>query len=292
MTFARRLTGFGAGLAMAATVLSAPAVAAAPPEGAYWHTRALTTSAHPWRFGAKSDPYSLVQREIMESWSAPDGRQWSGFRELGARPATPADEKAWRRDGSPSKWSESIDGKTVKLSTAPSNGQLLPARGENQFSFAGQRLTYDEVQRLPADPVRLKDWIRRCGQVSRVPDDALDAWISGTLPQLLYTVPAPKEVRAAAYQALLTMPGVRAAGTAKDDLGRSGAAVLADRTGKPQRNGDSVTISMIVDTGRMVLLARSQTVKAGGKALGGKSYDETLTEVGWTDAQPTVPALP
>lgn len=39
-----------------------------------------------------------------------------------------ADKKAWQRDGSPSTWSESIDGKTVKLSAEPSKGRVDPVR--------------------------------------------------------------------------------------------------------------------------------------------------------------------
>jgi hypothetical protein len=288
---ARRLIALGVGLAVGATVLSAPA-AAAPPEGAYWHTRALMTSTHPWRFGTKSDPYSLVQQRISESWSAPDGRRWFGYRELGTQPATAADKKAWQRDGSPSKWSESIDGKTVKLSTEPSKGRMVPVRERNQFLLAGQWLTYDEVQRLPADPNRLKDWLTKAGQVSRLQDISIPGWLTSTLPQLLHALPAPKEVRAAAYQALLTMPGVRADGNAKDNLGRSGAAVVIDRSNGTGEKATSVQLRLIVDTGRMVLLSQDQTVMLNGKAFAQKSFNETLVEAGWTNSQPAVPALP
>ncbi|MGN9846409.1 hypothetical protein ACTMTI_50700 [Nonomuraea sp. H19] len=289
----RPLISLGIGLVVGATaLLGAPAAAAAaPPEGAYWHSRALMTTTHPWRFGSKPDPYSLVQRRILERWTAPDGRTWVGFRELGTLPKTAADKKAWQRDGSPAKWSESIDGKTVKLSTEPSKGSLSPVRNENSFHLAMQRLTYDEVQRLPADPNNLKDWLKRAGQVSRVPVGSLDGWVTNTLPEILHDIPAPKEVRAAAYQALLTMPDVRADGNAKDTLGRSGAAILIDRTGK-EKNKGSAKIRLIVDTGKMVLLSRDQTVTFNGKTLGGKTYNETLVEVGWTNSQPAVPALP
>lgn len=291
MTFSRRLIALGAGLAVGVTVLGAPPAAAAPPEGAYWHTRTVTTALHPWRFGTKSDSYALVQRQVLETWSAPDGRSWFGYRDLGTRPATEKDKKAWQRAGSPSTWSESIDGKTVKLSAEPAKGRVAPVRNRNEFEFAGQKLTYDEVQRLPADPVKLKDWIRRAGQVGRVPEANLDNWVAQTLPQLLYEVPAPKEVRAGAYQALLTMPGARSGGETKDELGRSGAAVVVERKAE-QKDGDSVSFGLIVDTGRMVLLAKGQTVKVDGKELGFKTYHETLPEVGWTNAQPAVPALP
>ena len=97
----------------------------------------------------QSNPYSLVERRISEQWQAPDGRLWVGYRELGTLPASAADKKAWRRDGSPSKWSESVNRKTVKLSTEPAKGNVTPVRNENSFRLAGQRLTCDEVQRCP-----------------------------------------------------------------------------------------------------------------------------------------------
>ncbi|MGP4103421.1 hypothetical protein [Nonomuraea sp. KM90] len=61
-----------------------------------------------------------------------------------------------------------------------------------------------------------------------------DSFVAGSLPDLLYRLPAPKEVRAAAYQLLLTMPGVHAEGAGRDDLGRSGAVVSIDQ---PQATG-------------------------------------------------------
>ncbi|SDH79093.1 hypothetical protein [Nonomuraea jiangxiensis] len=289
----RSLIAISAGLALGVTGLlgTPPATAAAPPEGAYWHSRTLMTNTHPWRFGSKSHPYSLVQRRISEHWNSSDGREWVGFRELGTLPKSAADKKAWQRDGSPTKWSESIDGKTVKLSTEPAKGSMTPVRDENSFRLAGQRLTYDEVQRLPADPNNLKDWLTRAGQASRVPDGSLDRWVTNTLPQILHSIPAPKEVRTAAYQALLTMPGVRADGNTKDTLGRSGAAILIDLTSKEQSK-DSTKLRLIIDTGKMVLLSQDQTVMWNGKTLEGKTHNQTLLEVGWTNSQPTVPALP
>ncbi|MEU8354655.1 hypothetical protein AB0C27_01475 [Nonomuraea sp. NPDC048882] len=287
----RRLITLGVALAAGAAVLGTPpAVAATPPEGAYWHTRTLMTETHPGRFGTRAHPYSLVERFVGVRWNAPDGRAWFGGRLLGVRPKTAADRKAWQRDGSPSTWSETLDGKTVKLSTPPGRGSLTAApKGRDQFEFAGQRLTYDEIQRLPADPARLKAWLMKAGRVGREMD--LTAWVEETLPMLLHDIPAPKQVRAAAYQALLSLPGARVHGEAKDELGRSGAALVIDRPGGKAKRAPSTRVRMIVDTGRMVLLAQDQLGTSGGKASAEWSYRKTLIEVGWTDAPPAAPAL-
>ncbi|MFC4006270.1 hypothetical protein ACFOY2_03480 [Nonomuraea purpurea] len=283
----RPLISVGVGLAVGATALMGAPASAAEPEGAYWHTRTLSTSTHPWKFGTRTNSYSLVEQQVIERWTTPDGKSWFGNRELATLPKSAADKKAWQRDGSPAKWSSSIDGKTVKLSAEPAKGHLTPGRKPEEFQFGGQWLTYDEVQRLPADPTGLKAWLTKAAQVSRIPAPSIDGWIRGTLPQLLYILPAPKEVRASAYNALLTMPGVRSQGEAKDSLGRSGTAVLVESTTK-QKN----TTKLTVDTGRMVLLSENQTVLLNGKKFEMKSYDETIVEAGWTNSVPAVPALP
>ncbi|MGW4793855.1 hypothetical protein ACWEPC_15775 [Nonomuraea sp. NPDC004297] len=300
---ARRLVILGVALAMGATVLggAVPAASAsAPPEGAYWHTRSLMTNSHPWRFGSKSDPYSLVQRSIMEEWSAPDATRWFGWRELETLPATARDRKAWQRDGSPSRWSESIDGKTVKLSTEPAKGRVNQVRDQrqrpetrNKFELGGQWLTYEEVQRLPADPDRLKGWLTEAARVGRIEQGSVDHWLSSTLRVLLYDLPAPKEVRAAAYRALLTLPHVRSGGDGvRDPLGRSGSAVVIDQSTGTGKKAGASTVRLIVDTGRMVLLSSEQTMSLAGEPMPGKSYIQTMIEVGWTDSRPAVPALP
>ncbi|MFI6630481.1 hypothetical protein ACIBI7_16565 [Nonomuraea fuscirosea] len=290
-TPARRLIILGVALAAGAAVLGTPAaVAATPPAGAYWHTRTLMTEPHPGRFGTRAHPYSLVERFVGVRWNAPDGRAWYGGQTLGTLPKTAADRKAWRRDGSPSTWSESLDGRTVKLSSKPGRGSVSPAlKGHDQFEFAGQRLTYDEVQRLPADPAQLKAWLMKAGQVGREMD--LAAWVEETLPLLLHDIPAPKQVRAAAYQALLSLPGARVDGEAKDELGRSGAALVIDRPGGKAKGAPPTRVRMIVDTGRMLLLAVDQLGTSGGRASAEWSYRKTLVEVGWTDAPPAAPAL-
>ncbi|YCK37661.1 hypothetical protein ACNF49_27465 [Actinomadura sp. ATCC 39365] len=287
----RRLIAMGAGLAVGAALGTPAPAAAAPPEGAYWHVKELLSMRQQERFGTRAHPYSLVKRQITERWTTPDGRAWYAYRELGTTPPTPADKKAWQRDGSPAKWSESVDGKTVRLSAEPTKGHLGTVRERVQFELAGQLLTYDEVQRLPADPALLKDWLTRAGRVSRIPESALPGWVAGTLPQLLHVLPAPKEVRNAAYQAMLTMPGVRADGDAKDELGRPGAVVVIDTVNGTGETAMRTSVRLIVDTGRMVLLSQEYTGGRGGKGPG-KSSVTTLAEVGWTDARPAVPALP
>ncbi|MET7330656.1 hypothetical protein [Nonomuraea sp. NPDC005650] len=301
----RPLIAVGAGLAAmgAAALLGLPslakapevrltAAASAPPEGAYWHTRMLFKKTSPRRLGSGANRYWVVEQQLIERWTTPDGRSWVGSRELGAYPESAADRAAWRRDGSPAKWSRTADGQTVALSTQPAKGHVSPARGDNTFLLAGQRLTYEEVQRLPADPNALKSWLAQAARVSRAQENAVDRDVTWALPDLLYRLPAPKEVRAAAYQALLTMPGVRARGKTVDGAGRTGMALSIEFQTGDRKEPTKATTDLVIDTGTMLLLSEGQTSVINGKESRGEAGNQTVLQAGWTDAAPAVPALP
>ncbi|MDX3105631.1 hypothetical protein [Nonomuraea angiospora] len=303
---ARPLIALGAGLAAVGTaallglpsLAKAPearltAAASAPPEGAYWHTRVLLKRPEHRQVGSGANLYSVVQQTLIEEWTAPDGRRWVGSREAGAYPQSAADRAAWRRDGSPTKWTRTANGQTVSLSTKPAKGHVTPVRGDNTFFLAGQRLTYDEVQRLPANPDALKSWLAQAARVSGAPASAVDRNVTSALPSLLHDLPAPKEVRAAAYQALLTMPGVSSRGKSVDGAGRTGAALSIDHQQAGQKDDSiKVTTDLVVETGTMLLLSQSQTTLKDGKVFPNKTMSQTVLQAGWTNAEPAVPALP
>ncbi|MEQ4715543.1 hypothetical protein [Nonomuraea sp. B19D2] len=269
------------------------AAASAPPEGTYWHTRVLSQRTNPRQFGSGANRYWVVEQDLAEQWTMPDGSSWFGVRGLGAYPKSAADRKAWRRDGSPAKWTRTADGQYVKLSTEPDKGHVSPVRGRNTFFLAGQKLRYDEVQRLPADPNGLKSWLTEAARVSRVKENGVDRYVTGALSGLFHQLPAPKEVRTAAYQALLTMPGVRAQGRTKDNAGRTGAALSVDYPETVQ-SGDTIKTKtdLIIDTDTMLLLSRTWTTRLNGKLFINKISTETVLQAGWTNAEPAVPALP
>ncbi|MET8162352.1 hypothetical protein ABZT47_38840 [Sphaerisporangium sp. NPDC005289] len=304
----RPLIAVGTGLAAVGTaallglpsVVKAPetrlaAAASAPPEGAYWHTRVLTQRTGPRQMGSGANRYWVVEQELSEEWTAPDGKAWFGYRKAGAHPKSATDRKAWRRDGSPAKWTRTADGQVVKLSTEPDKGHVGPVRGnDDQFFLAGQKLTYEEVQRLPADPNALKSWLSEAARVSRVKQNNVDQYITGALPGMLNQLPAPKNVRAAAYQLLLTMPSVRSQGETKDRMGRAGAALSIDHPKAVQDNGLTIKekTDLVVDTGTMLLLSQSQTTAISGKLSLNETSTQIVLEAGWTNTAPAVPALP
>ncbi|AWS45208.1 hypothetical protein [Streptosporangium sp. 'caverna'] len=268
---------------------------AAPAEGAYWHTRTLSRTIHPRRLGRGANRYWVEERQLTENWSSPDGKAWFGYRQLGTRPKSPADEKAWHRDGSPATWNRTAEGTVVSLSTKPDKGMVVLREGPAAFSLAGQQLSYEELQRLPAEPAGLKAWLGQAVRVAKVPDDDIDDQVTRMLPSLLHEVPVSKEIRTAAYRALSTMPGVRSLGKVKDERGRigDGLSIVYEQT-SPEKATSVDRIQMIVDTGSMMLLSRGVriTAEVNGKPLPETNMTETMLQVGWTDDEPSVPALP
>ncbi|MFD0683631.1 CU044_5270 family protein [Actinomadura fibrosa] len=261
----------------------------APASGKYWHVK--TVFAIPTKVGPKKNPYWMDSQRVDETWATRDGRSWTGFREVGARPHTPADASAWKRDGSPTKWNlgraDTTRGETLVLSVAPKQGGLIAAKGGDTFSVCERALTFKQVQALPAEPGALKD---RLAQYLRTSPDGAPQNVSDGLGQclvgLLADVPAPPKVRGAAYRALAALPAVKAAGRTTDDRGRKGVALVVTGTGR------APVVRLVVDPATSLVLSRS--VEQTGKlaAIKQKSVKTTFLEAGWTDAGPHVPSVP
>ncbi|WP_326825789.1 hypothetical protein [Streptosporangium sp. NBC_01756] len=287
-----------AGLIFAGTA-AVPASADAP-KGAYWRVETTFTTTHPHPVGSG---YYLTERSVSTEWSSLKGKSWSGFRKLGAKPATAKDEAAWRADGSPTTWDYRTEGMKVRLSVKPDKGFVGPAKGQpDGFRLGEKYLTYQQLQSLPTDAEALRkylladvnawiDWAaeeaKSTSPNSRKEDWLvnLDRYVAERASGLLYLNPAPDKVRAAAYQVLKTTKGVSDLGRAKDPLGRSGRKLALP---VPASKGSVLKQQLLVDTEAMMLLAEYTDTKVGGKALLGKSGVQTF-RAGWTNDKPAVP---
>jgi hypothetical protein len=87
------------------------------------------------------------------------------------------------------------------ISLKPGMVSKLPAG--NGFSLGGTGIRYDQIQRLPTEPDELKAALVRRSR-PRVPASALVS-----LTGVLYAVPAPPKVRAAAFRALAALPNIK-----------------------------------------------------------------------------------
>ncbi len=255
-------------------LLAAAAKAAAAPQGSYWHLKELDVgSAGP--YGKNGDTYDLETSFLWERWVAKDGRGWIGRRQLAARPL---DVEAWRRDGSPAEWEMGRDGGLY--STSPGEGTLTRLKGERKLYWSALPMTLKEIEALPADPEALK---KRAAEAIRSDQDFAGSVADGLPPilaSLLYELPASPQVRSAAYQALATLPAVRAEGRTTDPRGRPGISVTFPiQEGRPTRG------RLIIDPATSKVLSFAVT---GMPRKGDRS--RLVLESGWTDTRPSPPS--
>ncbi|MEV5568957.1 CU044_5270 family protein [Spirillospora sp. NPDC052269] len=236
----------------------------APASGKYWHVLRIQSRAiHDTRSG-----YWILGQQLIGQWSRPDGRSWTGYRTLGAKPMSAKDAPAFQRDGSrdPNPVPPSLN-KDAKTKT---------------FSVCDSAMTFKQVQALPTDPGTLRAALRRM-----VPPDhptagrTVDEVVRNCVTDLLSFVPAPPKVRAAAFRAFAAMPGVTSLGPVTDERGRTGIGLRIQF-----RRGFTDTV--IIDPDSSLVLSDSVTGSKAPEQLGKVLY----IQVGWTDSAPKVPTLP
>lgn len=258
-----------------------------PDAGTYWHVKLMY--ALPTRVGPKNNPYWMNRLQIRETWTRSDGRSWTGYREVGARPRTPADAKAWQRDGSPAKWDlgpgDTVDRKHLFLYTAPQPGSLSKPDQSRSFVVCDKRLDFKRVRTLPYALTTLKDAIAKAerGNDDRpVPPSYQGEFLKQCLARLLVDVPVTPRVRAAVYRALADLPGVHVVGRVKDEQGRSGVRIVLDpKAGAPE-------IQLVIDTRTSLVLSEH----TGRQPVEEKNRKTVYLQVGWTNSAPKVPTVP
>jgi hypothetical protein len=171
-----------------------------------------------------SDAYAWQQRQTTEDWVAPDGsgrrRTVTGEIEF----ANPQDEREWREAGSP------------KLGPAP--GTVTDSRydpGElNGVPYEGE---LPPVRELPADADELEQVFRdeHARSSASVP---VDSKLFEYAASVLLSTGARPQLRAAVYEVLARIDGVKLAEDVEDPLGRRGTGVSLDMdySGAPIRH--------------------------------------------------------
>uniref|UniRef100_UPI003F4970B6 hypothetical protein n=1 Tax=Nonomuraea bangladeshensis TaxID=404385 RepID=UPI003F4970B6 len=254
--------------------LSASAVTAS--ESSFWYVRALQTRTHDRRVGV-TEKYWVVQQEESQDWVDREGRILHAHRLLGWRPKSPSDLAAWKRDGSPKQWSYRTEGMLVKLSAMPGKTVVRQVKGTGWW-FNERKLSLRDIQTLPSTPKDLEHWLAKAsaeGDDPVRPED-FNLWVKGAYTDLLYRMPAPEPVRAAAYKALSEMPGVQ----------RTRQSAEMERLTYTEKYSKGRTTFIIdVDTKAVTLKRTRLATTYNGKPLTGKSWTIEHT-AGWTDARP------
>lgn len=273
---------------------AADAVAKAPASGDYWRIRTITGQ----RFLSPDRRYAITGSTSHETWLTPrQGAQGRRITQvLGAKPATPQDEMAWREAGAPGSWQYPANVKGLG-DVAPSElvlGRQGPPRtvaaGRAAGSLTGEEVGWAELATIPSGVQELRTYleerIKRVGAKYPEADveKELDDWLHGNCMELLSGLPVSPQVRASAYRILASLPGMRAEGMVTDPLGRTGQA-LSYRV-------DNQDDRLVIDTASGLPLATEG--KRTGSLADGRAVEigsfTAYEEIGWTDQQPELPA--
>ncbi|MEU8245123.1 hypothetical protein [Nonomuraea sp. NPDC048916] len=247
----------------ATTDAYAPGSAAVTAESQYWYVKTVQLRTHERQVGGK-EKYWVVQQEANEEWTDREGRSWRAHRSLGVRPKSAADMAAWKRDGSPQQWSYRTEGMLVKLSATPGKAVVRPVK--NTGWWLGERkLSFQDIQTLPATSKELEKWLAKASAEGDDPvrPENFDVWVKGAYTSLLYKLPAPKPVRAAAYKALSGKPGVKSTSQGRDLV----RLTYTEKDAKSQ-----ATFGVDVDTAAMTVKRTTLATIHNGQPLQGKSW--------------------
>ncbi|MER6912038.1 CU044_5270 family protein [Streptomyces sp. NPDC000594] len=246
--------------------------------GAYWYR-----SEHSGQFAQVRGKdggvrYRLDKRTGSRTWTARDeNKRWSEYTDTGTRPASEADEAAWRAAGAPKNWPElrlSWKGKGLLAQDAPGgSGDTVPM-GEIDIA---------ELRKLPTGTKELKAHLRALVEKEfDAPEKHLRELTVWKAIEIATAMPAGPELRAAAYRVLAEEPGVRALGTVKDRSGREGHGV-AIRTWDGNEE-----LQLVLDRktgvalGTLTLATKSDGYHNKGQL---KGYT-TIVDNTWTDTPP------
>ncbi|TDD08681.1 hypothetical protein E1292_11115 [Nonomuraea deserti] len=193
-----------------------------------------------WYTRAEADHSELV----MENWVSRDGRRWSRG--------------------------------------TPANPDKVGPGHPRPFVMGDVELTWDELQALPADPERLTAWIRDTHEPEDHPaavEELEDLGVTAAdeersdvvhgLAALITSMPAPSDVRAAAFRALADLPGVESRGAVE------GGEALSI----PTSWGSEIKLVVDPETSRV---SRANVVVGNdGSVLGGRTGYRLTSE--WTN---------
>jgi hypothetical protein len=189
------LTAAAAAIAfVAASIATAPAAPPRRPPAAV-HPR---TAVHPPDIARMSGKQILLAAATAAA-AAPEGSGTYWHEKVTYSWHTPRTQETWvGHDG------------TLYLLV----GQQVWPLGPGGFPVAAANLTLAQLDRLPTSPAALTAWITRSlmGPQAEIPPGVLPGEVAASLSYLLFEVPAPPAVRAAAYRELASRADVKRLG--------------------------------------------------------------------------------
>ncbi|HEX5594709.1 MAG TPA: CU044_5270 family protein [Micromonosporaceae bacterium] len=200
---------------------------------------------------AADGTYTMFARTGDQYWLASSraDSSWVISQSLGAAPATPSDEAAWRRNGSPAVV-RTTKPKPFDLQIAPGKVHGNTVDAAHLFALGDRNVSQAQLDALPTNPAALRGALlsRFDGGGSDMPTDR-DQWLLTVAASVVIDLPVSNEVRAAAYRMLATLPGVRGLGVVHDMHGRPGQAVAFTQD-SPGNGRFEVRLIIDPDTGQ------------------------------------------
>lgn len=217
----RRRAGWlagGLGLTAAAAVTAAALAITGPPRPAGQSDRRHTSAEPVSRLSARQ---ILLAAATTAAGQPPRTGAYWYLKETGPGPAATTTTQSWYTH----------NGSTYTL--LPHRHVVFLASPDAGFDVGASALTYPQIRRLPATPAALTAWITRSfahpagrsgpagvpsARYAPPPRAELPGDVAMSLSNLLYQVPAPPAVRAAAFRALAALPDVTRLGQAHGDV--------------------------------------------------------------------------
>ncbi|WP_433514912.1 CU044_5270 family protein [Nonomuraea sp. CA-143628] len=277
-------------------LLTAAAKAARQPAGtgAYWHTVSVQRTL----FAVEGADYRVMDRQREEGWTpnATRGDQWGSIKPLGARPATAADEEAWKQAGSPAKIPVKVPGKPLPMTLKTFPRKAYTGHSplvDGEVFWLGRNVTMKDLRGLPTDPAKLKAWLLSSyeGHSPGSNSDPMpaDPWLFNVSVGLIIDMPVTPQVRGAAFRMLADLDTVDVIENVTDAEGRQGTAVAV----KEHTKYSGVVETRLIfnqATGRGLanesVLVKPEGVQSAFEP-GTVWSSQAVLEAGWTDRKPS-----
>jgi hypothetical protein len=279
-------------LAAATQVESKPAI------GRYLHVVDRNTVL--MSTGLPGHPFLVGETFIGESWKTrlpkKDSSYW-WYQAERTGPLTDADTEAWQKAGSPSVLpAQGLKGSLELRGSSPVRTYVAKAGTKENMSAGvlGERgVTVADIQRLPADPAKLKKYLLTMYHGQAGPEvfqsGRTDLWLFSVARDLIIgSFPASQAVRAAAYRMLASVEGIKVISSVKAPDGTAGTGIAITET---QKKRGVIEHRLIIDpkTGRMLAMQEVAAQPAADfkDVPPGTVYAQSvyLTDE-WTDATP------
>lgn len=270
--------------------------------GAYWRNPLVVRELTRVKAGGRTFTVESSSRsDLWQPRDVGDVVQTESRQEY-VRPATPADELAWRQAGSPdrvdrvcARGARPANCRQVRIRTEPSScvytREVVPdgVLGDQRMG----KITVAELEGLPGDTARLRQWLRE--RHARTPDGPFEEYLARAFA--LLDLPLRPATRAALLHLLADAPLTRTLGDATDPLGRRGLAVTFLKS--DGFTGDFGADSEVPERYATMLDPRTGTMLAAtvsaGEATEGLTKGSVMLyiawppEAGWTGERPERP---